>query len=235
MWFSTRVAKSLREQQKKSQHLSLACSNCSLNLATKSLRCQRCCTTATSEPSRVASLLLLYIILACARESPSLRPPCHSGRGSKRVRPATVKIAPITGSDSLFPPARGGGSVMSLLFSYEVKACHYHDSIILTLPAKLQGAPSGGRRGRVISRRIASQSAAETPPAAAASSNSIGDGAGMGRDQLNSHSYFSSIIFDDERAIAEGRKTGGGGFHYCQRKVLRRLPHERSRMKCGRV
>lgn len=37
---------------------------------------------------------------------------------------------------------------MSLPVSYEVKACHYHDSIILTLPAKLQGAAKGKRRGR---------------------------------------------------------------------------------------
>lgn len=39
-------------------------------------------------------------------------------------------------------------SVMSLPVSYEVKACHYHDSIILTLPAKLQGAAKGKRRGQ---------------------------------------------------------------------------------------
>lgn len=51
----------------------------------------------------------------------------------------------ITGSDSLPPSRNMSGSVMSLPVSYEMKACHYHDSIILTLQVKLQGAPKGER------------------------------------------------------------------------------------------
>lgn len=98
---------------------------------------------------------------------------------------------------------------MSLLVSYEVKACHYHDSIILTLPAKLPGVPKEGSRREggggvggvgwggvecnLQENSLASPQQNRLPPPR--------DGAGMGRDQLNSHSYFSSIVFDDERLI----------------------------------
>lgn len=44
------------------------------------------------------------------------------------------------------------GPVMSLPVSYEMKACHYHDSIILTLQVKLQGALKGESEREVLSR-----------------------------------------------------------------------------------
>lgn len=55
--FPSELPKVSESSRKKSPHLSLVCSNCLLNLATKSLSYQCCCTTTTSEPSRVASLL----------------------------------------------------------------------------------------------------------------------------------------------------------------------------------
>lgn len=75
------------------------------------------------------------------------------------VRLTTVKTQGCGDNRKHFsPPSRNMSEpVMSLPVSYEMKACHYHDSIILTLQVKLQGAPKGAPcRGHKIIIRIPS-------------------------------------------------------------------------------